>query len=246
MPVEGYENKHLWLYRSKVRHLFPLAPSVDPDWDDPGWQLALVEGLRRDDPVAPHSLALGDLVLADDSDTPGWGRAIWYSQDADRTGSPTLNDFALAQDAALREERKREYAKALNAENAAKKVRREKREADEARRLEARRAAEAERAEQDRIWREKQAERERVKAERDAEWERLEKRLEKWRTEAGEQKAAKRRFDEERAILMNKWQCVKCKRVAHIKADGDGYLMSCAACGIEGRGSHRTLAGMLP
>ena len=241
---------------------------VDPDWDDPGWETAMVEKLGRADPAAPHSLSLGDLVRSEYINAAGEEAAIELSKEADRTGSPWLNDVALAWEAVRREERKREYAKALAEESAAKAAWRAKREADEAKRREAREAAAVERDKQERLYEERVAELERIARERDAEWEagqaerdakeaarqaeadaewaKLGETLTGWRTEAGAKKAAKRRFDEERAILMNKWQCVKCRRVAQIKADGGAYLMSCVHCGIEGRGTHRTLVGMLP
>jgi hypothetical protein len=63
MPVDGYEHKHLWLYRSKSRYPWPLRPILEPDWDelDRDWEFGLVDRLQRG-AAAPHVLALGDLI----------------------------------------------------------------------------------------------------------------------------------------------------------------------------------------
>ena len=232
MPVDGYKHKRVWQYRFRPQPYQVL----DRGWHghDRDWELGLVERLRRGE-AAPRSLSIRDLVLDDWGwgQAQGWEAAEKHSKNAVRTGAAYLNHEAIARRLPERELREKAYAEQQarwEAEAPQREAAKAQRAAEEAKFLERLKAAAAERAEAERVWRKSQAERQRARAEHDAEWERT---------------GANLRATQERIILANKWQCDRCKTVAKIEAQNDGYALSCSSCGSSTWGAHATLVGML-
>ena len=259
MPVEGYEHKHLWLYRLKFRYPWPLAPMLDPDWDEDGeWQWDVIERLQRGAGLC--SVSPVDLVRSygPGAAAAGWEAAEEHAKDAVRTGSVFLNNEAIARRLPERELRKKAYAEQM----ARWEAEQPQREAEKARRVAQEAAERAERAEVRRVWREQQAERDRLRAEHDAEWqqadaERRERQQgveESVREQLREkeqarydrlQADAKQRLKERATILSKQWQCKKCLSPAEISLHLGQYQLICRTCRDRALGDHATLVRML-
>jgi hypothetical protein len=253
MPVE-----RVWRLRPRPYHL------LDWGWAnrDREWEQDLVERLRRGE-AAPRGVSVHDLVSGDwpHEQPAGWEAAEKHAKNAIRTGSPFLNDEAIAARLPVRKLQKEAYAKVLAEESALKAKRKAEAEQREAARRQALRE-----------WKRRQEERERVRAERAEEWRVAEEAErarfaaqqeadmaeanERWKAERAKRMAtpqcdaviaegAKRR-KEEQAILKNRWQCRRCKGLSiEVKPDRGGYVLGCSYCGVKAWGDHETVAGML-
>jgi hypothetical protein len=62
--------------------------------------------------------------------------------------------------------------------------------------------------------------------------------------EDAEWSAADQRRRETQAIMKNKWQCIRCKNIAVITPDRDGYTLRCI-CGKKGWADHATFVRMI-
>jgi hypothetical protein len=247
--MPGTYNKHAW------RHRLPWWPSplLNRGWDeghDSEWEHALVEKIRRGQ-KAPHALNLFDYLPSHGSSLSGgfcaggdWDDAEEHSKNADRSGSPWLNDAAIAARKPLRDAIKKARAEEAAAEKA-------RWAAQRAIWAEERKERAAARAEEERLYRIEQeayegreAERKQRKAEQDAEWERESERITaerqaKWERE----QAAKRQFAvEHKAIMAGNWECQTCLTRSIITPAAFGYVLTCRSCGKTSWAPHETCA----
>jgi hypothetical protein len=202
---------------------FALAPMLDPDWDDRGWELDLAERLQRGG--ALHSLAVNDLIRSHRPGraAEGWEAAEEHSKDAIRSGSVFLNDEAIARRLPERERRKKAYA-------------------EEMARWEENRVWQAEW--DDAEWRRADAERE--ERQRGVVEIVLEQLREKDQAHYDKLQAdAKRRLEERATILSKQWQCKKCLSIAEISLHLGQYQLICRACRDRALGDHATLVRMM-
>jgi hypothetical protein len=208
--------------------LFQIAPLLDR-----GFQT-----VRFD----PYERVLIAKIRAGRYSSDLWDCNGLYLGYADRIGSPAYRQMTAFESRyeltpEQREEARKEQERVRN--DPVLKAQREQAKAE-------RDAAKAERERIRRKWAEEQereakayaaamAERKRVKEEREAEWER--------ETAAGSASVDQRRR-EMQAIMKNKWQCIRCKNIAGVEPERDGYTLRCI-CGQKGWGNHATFVRMI-
>lgn len=244
MPVEGFEHPHLWRWRSKVRYPWPLTPILDPDWNDcDEWQWRVVEGLQQGKGIA--CLAANEAVRSQyiAMAQGGWETAEAHAADADRSGSPWLNDHAIALRLPDRKLRKEAYAAFLAEQKVIWEGEKKKRDEEAAAYAEAVKASQA-----------REAKRKQAEAERKAEWEaeaeriialRIAKRAAQNADWAQIEAGAEKRQAERQAILRKQWQCKRCLRLAEVQMYGLQYQLICRPCGDSALGDHETLVRMI-
>jgi hypothetical protein len=247
--MPGSYNKHAW------RHRLPWWPSplLNRGWDnghDSEWEHSIVERIKRGQ-AAPYALNLFDYLpshgsLIESGFIAGgdWERAEEHSKNADRSGSPWLNDHAIARRKPLRD-----AIKKARAEDIAKdKARWEAQRAIWAEERKERAAAAAEEYRLQRIEREayerRKAEEKQRRAEQDAEWERESERITAERQAKWEaQQLNNEQFAKERdAILKGNWECQKCLTRSLIQPVAFGYVLACRSCGKTSWAPHETCA----
>jgi hypothetical protein len=250
--MPGSYDKHAW------RHRLPWSPSplLNRGWDDghdSDWEHALVEKIRRGQ-AAPYAMRLYDYLpshgaIIESGFIGGgdWEYAEERSKDADRSGSPWLNDEAIARRKPLRDAIKKARAE----EAAAEKARWEAQRAIWAEERKERAAARAEeerlyRAERERFERTEE-ERKRRRAEQDAEWERESERVTAERIERDltAAEARQRAVKERDAIMAGKWECQKCLTRSLIQPIATGYVLTCRGCGKTSWAPHETFAAIV-
>jgi hypothetical protein len=205
MPVE-----RVWRLRPRPYHL------LDWGWAnrDREWEQDLVERLRRGE-AAPRGVSVHDLMPGDwNEQPPGWEAAEKHAKNAIRTGSPFLNDEAIAARLPVRKLQKEAYAEVLAQESALKAKRKAEAEQMEAARREAARE-----------WKRRQEELERVRAERAEEWERAEelelaeraaerkrRRLEQQGIDEAEQARFAAQVEADMAAANERWKAAQAER----------------------------------